>query len=486
MRFNRRSPALVLFVLVPVVLLALYPLDIIKPGTPAATPTVAALGEPTLPFVPTASFINSSWFCGGVPNVPKATGGSVTVANPGEAPLTGRLTVFSDAPGSAAVEKAFEVAARGTYSVVLADIQPQGTYLSAMVEIAGGGGFVEQKALAGEGLAVSPCSNSTSSNWYFADDYTLNGSTEDLVITNPYPDDAILEFTFASNDGTRRPQSLQGFPVPAKSVAVVSQANMPKDEAVLAVTVHASRGRVVVARAQHYFSDRSGFTLSLGAPSLSNQWWFADGEHGAGVTKERYSIYNPTDQDVTVSTNVWGIVGHPEFVGLRTDTIPAGNVVSFTTDDLPGLPDGRHGMTFATDGNSSVVVERGLTRKAEDGSLSTSVVMGAPAPFNAFQHWSMAIGPAQSVDASLVVMNLDGAAGTVTVKYLSPGGELVVPGLEKVALPASGVITLTVPDQAGVLGAPLLIEATQRIVVERSLPRLAGAPGRTGSLALPG
>ena len=36
------------------------------------------------------------------------------------------------------------------------------------------------------------------------------------------------------------------------------------------------------------------------------------------------------------------------------------------------------------------------------------------------------------------------------------------------------------------LAAPLLIEATQRIVVERSLPRLAGAPGRTGSLALPG
>jgi hypothetical protein len=483
---NRRLPALVLFVLVPVGVLALYPLGVIKPGQAAATPTVAALGEPTLPFVPTASFINSSWFCGGVPNVPKATGGSVTVANPGEAPLSGRLTVFSDAPGTPSVEKAFQVAARATYSAVLSDVQPTGTYLSAMVEIAGGGGFVEQQALAGEGLAVSPCSNSTSTNWYFADDYTLNGSTEDLVITNPYPDDAILEFTFASNDGTRRPQNLQGFPVPARSMAVVSQANMPKDEAVLAVTIHASRGRVVAARAQHYFGERSGFTLGLGAPSLSNQWWFADGERGGSVTKERYSIYNPSDQDVTVSTNVWGIVGHPEFVGLRTDTVPAGNVVSFTTDDIAGLPDGRHGMTFATDGNASVVIERGITRKGADGSLATTVVTGAPATFNAFQHWSMAIGPAQSVDASLVIMNLDGAAGTVTVKYLSPGGELVVPGLEKVDLPASGVITLTVPDQAGVLGAPLLIEATQRIVVERSLPRGAGSPGRTGSLALPG
>ena len=121
----------------------------------------AALGEPTLPFVPTSTFINSSWFCAGVPNVPKATGGSVTVANPGEAPLSGRVTVFSDAPGTPSVEKAFQVGARGTYSAVLSDLQPTGAYLSAMVEIAGGGGFVEQQALAGEGLAVSPCSSPT-------------------------------------------------------------------------------------------------------------------------------------------------------------------------------------------------------------------------------------------------------------------------------------------------------------------------------------
>ena len=38
------------------------------------------------------------------------------------------------------------MAPRDTWKQVLAEVQPAGTYLSAMVEIAGGGGFVEQQA----------------------------------------------------------------------------------------------------------------------------------------------------------------------------------------------------------------------------------------------------------------------------------------------------------------------------------------------------
>ena len=483
---NRRLPPLVLFVAAPLVLLALYPLGVIKPRPAAITPTVAALGEPTLPFVPTATFINSTWFCAGVPNTDTAKGGSVSVVNPSDAPLVGTVTVFSDDVAVKVAEKPFEAPARSTTSVVLADLQPTGKYLSAMVEIAGGGGFVEQKATAKDGNVVSPCSNSTSTSWYFADNYTLNGSTDDLVVTNPFPDDAILDFTFASNDGTRKPQNLQGFPVPGRSIVVVSQANMPKDEAVLAVTIHASRGRVVAARAQHYAGERVGFSLTLGAPSLSDQWWFADGESSPDVAFERYSIYNPSDQDVAVTTNFWGLGDHAEFVGFRTDAVPAGNVISFTTAEFPGVPAGRHGMTFSTEGAPSIVVEQGITRKTGDSTVATSVVMGAPAVFNASQRWSMAFGPDQTLDASLLVMNLDGVAGTVTVKALGPGGAVPVPGLEKLTLPASGVLAISIPDQAGALGVPLVVEANQRIVVDRLLPRGGDLKGRSASLALPG
>ena len=61
-----------------------------------------------------------------------------------------------------------------------------------------------------------------------------------------------------------------------------------------------------------------------------------------------------------------------------------------------------------------------------------------------------------------------------------------LPGLEAVALPAGGVITIAIPDQAAALGHPLVVMGTQPIVVERLLPRGAELRGRSGSLALPG
>jgi hypothetical protein len=481
---NRRLPALLVLVLAPLALLALFPLGVISKSAAPATPAFAAPGSPTLPFVPKAQFVTSTWFCGGVPNSADAKGGTVTVINPADAPMQGRLTVFSDAAAIGPAEQAFQVPARSHLTTVLSKVQRTGNYLSAMVEVTGGGGFVEQTAVTSLGRAVSPCSNSTSSNWYFADNYTLNGSREDLVITNPFPDDAILDFTFASNDGTRRPQNLQGFPVSGHSVAIVSEANLPKDEAVLAVTIHASRGRVVAARAQTYKGERFGYSLTLGAPSLSSDWSFPDGEAGPDVAFERYSIYNPTDADVTVTTNMWGIT-QGSFVGYRTDTIQAGNVVSFITRDFGQVPAGRHGMTFSTDGDASIVVEQGITRKAGD-IFVTSVVVGAPQVFEGYSRWSMAVGTDQAAPNVLIVMNLDSVAGTVTVKTLGAGGEVPVKGLEKVKLARAGITAIAIPNTPGVLGSPLVVESTQRIIVQRLLPRGAGLRGRTAALALPG
>jgi len=480
----RRRLALAVVVVLPLVAMLLRPLGLIGPSPQAVVPSFAALGEPTLPFVPKADFIDQSWFCGGVP-VGERFGGSITVANPTEAPLQGRLTVFTDTPDAAAVERPFEVLARGTYEIDLDSLQPSGTYASALVELMGEGGFVEQTAISPWGRSISGCSNSTSTNWYFADNYTSGTSTEDLVITNPFPDEAILDFTFASDEGDRRPQNLQGFPVPGNSVVVVNQDNLPKDEAVLSVHVAASQGRVVVSRAQHYVGERLGYSLTLGAPSLSSQWTFADGEGGEGVAFERYSIYNPTDDDVVVTSDFWGLSDNPEFVGYRTVTVPAGRVVYFTTAEFEALPAGRHGMSFSTEGESAIVVERGITRRI-DGGFATSVAFGAPRVFEGYQRWSMAVGSPVAAEDAIVVLNLDYLDGTVTVKALGPGGEQVIPGLEAVPLPKSSVIAISIPDLPAALNAPLIIESTQRIVVERLVPRGDASNGRTGSLALPG
>jgi hypothetical protein len=138
---------------------------------------------------------------------------------------------------------------------------------------------------------------------------------------------------------------------------------------------------------------------------------------------------------------------------------------------------------FSTETAGSIIVERAITRTTAD-TVATTVVMGSPPSF-ASTRWSMAIGTDLAVDNILVVLNATGTAGTVTVKTLGAGGEVPVPGMESIELAAGAVITIGVSDQTA-LGHPLVVESTQRVFVERLLPRDPNLRGRSGSFALPG
>lgn len=479
---NRRALAIVVAVVLPVLLLVAGTRSEARPATVA---TFASLGSPSMPFVPHQGFINSTWFCPGVPVGGAGLGGSVTVANPSDVPLSGQLTVFNDVADTQPVEQRFEVPARDTFVVDLPSVQATGSYLSAMVEIIGGGGFVEQQADHPDGSAVSPCSNSTSSNWYFADNYTLGDSKEDIVITNPFPDQAIVDFAFGNENGTTTSQRLLGVPVSGHSVLVINQDFFLKDETVLGMSVVASRGRVVVGRAQQYLGERQGYSMSLGAPSGSTDWWFADGENSGNF--ERYSIYNPGTEEATVQPILLGVSSDTFGNDVEPITIAPGQVASLSIKDVANLPAGRHGAQFSSLTGTPVVIERAITRET-DGTFATTVVRGVERYFAepGYFRWSMAIGTDLAVDNVLVVLNVSFTDATVAVKALGPGGEVDLAGLEAVAIPANGVITIAIPDQAAALGHPLIVVGTQPIVVERLLPRGADLRGRSGSLALPG
>jgi hypothetical protein len=222
--------------------------------------------------------------------------------------------------------------------------------------------------------------------------------------------------------------------------------------------------------------------MTLGAPSLGDQFYFADGEVAPNVI-ERYSIYNASDTEAVVNVAFLGLDPASDFVNPDPLTVPAGKVVSLIADDV-GVPAGRHGAVFSTETTGSILVERAITRTTDNNIVSTTVVMGSPPSF-ASTRWSMAIGTDLAVDNILVVLNATGLDGTVTVKTLGAGGEVPVPNMEAINLPASGVITIGVSDLTA-LGHPLIVESTQRIFVERLLPRDPDLRGRSGSFALPG
>ncbi len=445
-----------------------------------------------MPAVSDNAALTGSWFCPGVPATGEdGVGGDVVVANRDDEQLVGRFTILTPDGVGASESLVVEPWSRTTIDV---DAFVTAPFASVVVEIDGGRGFVEQRALHPAGNSVSPCADNTSDEWYFADGFTVDGSLETLVLTNPYDDAAVVDLVFATQAGESTPAAFQGFTILPQSVETIPIADLgARDEPVIAVKIAAERGRLVVGRAQHYLGGgRLGYDVSLAAPALRDQWWFADGEAGDGIT-ESFAIYNPTDDDVQVDVVFLGIPLDAGYSDVPSIDVPAHQVVVYDpadagVDDETGqaaLPPGRHASVFSTLAEPSIVVERILTRPA-GGSVATSVVLGAPPRIDGYvsSRWHLGIGPTEPAPAALVVYNVDNVEGTITVEAVGPGGPSAVPSLTDIPIGAGEVITIDLVDP-DVLDTELTVQSSTRVFVERALPRGNGLAGTSGSWALP-
>ena len=185
----------------------------------------------------------------------------------------------------------------------------------------------------------------------------------------------------------------------------------------------------------------------------------------------------------------------PLFLGIPSDTpvvvdpitVPAGELVTYTSDTVAGLPDGRHGMLFDTqDAGQALVIERAITRTIEDIPTTSVLLGGLPRGEDALipTVWTLGVGPGEPTEDALLVYNTTNAEATVTVQAVTPDGLVNVPGLEALTLPAAGILPISLIDPAA-LDAQLVVQATAPVFVERSLPREPGAQGRTSSWAVP-
>jgi hypothetical protein len=312
----------------------------------AVTPVFSSAGTDWMPAATEPAGLTGTWFCPGVPATgEEGVGGEIVVSNSGDVEMRATVSLLGD-PGTS-VQRSIAVAP-WSRSVVDVDEALNSRIVAAVVEIDGGGGVVEQRAVHPAGDAVAACANSTSASWYLADGFTVDASGNQLVLTNPHQDPAIVDIGFATVAGSRSPPAFQGFPVPARSVQVIDLAEAgARSEPLLAVRVEATRGRLVVGRAQHFLGGgRGGFTMSLASPALRDQWWFADGDKGPGVS-ERFSLYNPTDDDVDVDVIFLGIDADPQVDPI---VVPARQVVAFEPGEVATLPEGPHAVVFGTAG----------------------------------------------------------------------------------------------------------------------------------------
>ena len=439
---------------------------------------------PVMPVVSVDQRISTSWFCPGVPGNDGTISGSIIVSNPSDADFNATVTRLG--VGVSPVVTAVTVAAR-SQAVVNVKEGIESPFISTIVEILGGVGTAEQFINHPAGNSVAQCANEPATEWYFADGFTGADSLNHIVLTNPYSDSTIVDISFVTTESTREPSRLHGFVIPPRSVIALNMADEgARNEPVVAVEVHASAGKLVVGRSQHYLGDgRLGYTMALGASGLSSEWWFADGEKMDGST-EQLVILNPTRSDATLS--VMFVNGaNPDTQSEPASVIaPAGSVTLFDTGTLPNVPNGRYGIIVSTVGEPGVeapriVVEQVINRRVGN-TVGTSVVLGAPMGAMSTV-WVAPSGVSSGIDDAMLILNATPIEGTVTVSQIGPAGEVPIAGLESVLLPASGLVSIPVP--AGISNGEIVVRATVPVVVQRMLLRGHELTGRSAVLALP-
>ena len=158
------------------------------------------------------------------------------------------------------------------------------------------GGVVFQRTVVGEQSDVSPCTTATSPNWHFASISTRRDARVRLSLLNPFPDDAVVDLAFMTDEGRREPVAYQGLVVPANALTVLDVGSEVTRRDQASFSVVARSGNVVAARLQTFNGELgiAGAVLEAGSPRAGEVWLFPLGVAGAdaGATNS-FVLYNP-------------------------------------------------------------------------------------------------------------------------------------------------------------------------------------------------
>ena len=152
-----------------------------------------------MPYVSAIDALTTSWFCPGVPANDDSISSNLVISNASETDISATVTLLST--GQTPVVSAVSIPARSHISLDARGAQ----FVSAVVEIIGSQGSVEQIVRHPAGDAVVLCANQPETDWYFADGFTGADSIEQIVMTNPYVDATVVDITFVTADAERSP-----------------------------------------------------------------------------------------------------------------------------------------------------------------------------------------------------------------------------------------------------------------------------------------
>jgi len=476
---ERRVRRLPVFLALAVLLIGGAVLDRMPLRAAETTAGVAAVAA--MPTAAPRTSLSSSWFCAGATATPEGVegliaDGRVVIANAGDRALEGTITVVPSEGDPKTVP--LRVGPRSVTSVRQREVVAA-PYASALVELNGGEAVVEHEISGPLGFSTAPCASSASDTWYLAEGSTAREDSMRLAIYNPFPEDAIVDLSFATDQGRAVPSDFTGLVVKGGRMRVVKVEEHVRRRNNVAVTAVARSGRMVVDRIQLRGGAAKGISLALATASPGERWFFPEGLVADGVT-ERFHVYNPTTREAEVSIELTLDEGATEPFDL---TLAPRERLTVLTNEQERVPKNvGHAATVVSLNGVPVVAERSVSAVAPATRSGTADSLGAR---RTARQWVLASGSAtETVDEVVVVLNPGPADATVSVKGLATGQLLAIETLEALVIPAGTRQAIRLTDHVKREALALLVQASSPVVVERGV-YLVGTPGLALSSAVP-
>jgi hypothetical protein len=410
--------------------------------------------------------VSGTWFCphGGSPGW-KAW---VVVANPGTDSVRIRLTTFG----------ARGVSARSTFDLggmrqVERSIPAVQADASTQVEYFGGWVAASTYVLTDGSPAAAGaerCAPSPEPHWYVADANTGSGQTSDLVVMNPFAQDAAVDVVIRTDKRSAiRPGRLTPLVVPAGTSTAIRLNDyvlQAPDEALVTGEVDVRLGRVVAGATT--VTD-AGLKLEVAAPAPSTRWLLPAAGY---LPPSTLALFNPTSRraDLAVST----AVGSSQQVGpgLARVSLPPGGVRVFDVRDSAAT-----GLVVDSTNGVPVVVARRVAGDQGDPATIEGAAAGASA-------WVVpSIVPPAGGRCLVTIQNAGKTDAVVSLRFIGRGGPLA-PGSEEsftLATGRSAVIDLSVA--IGTKPVAVLVTARGGTVVAASASYSPGGAGFAATLA---
>jgi hypothetical protein len=421
--------------------------------------------------------LSSSWFCAGpVANPAHLAEGRLVIANAATRPLRGTVTLIPSTGSPVTQDVQVGPADRVVISEKTTAAAP---YLAAVVELDGGQAAVEQVVTGTAGTSSTACATSGSTRWHFAAGTTQETSTLSISLLNPFPDDAIADLSFTTEQGQESPQDFQGIVIPAGTVVGFDLGSHLRRRASVATTVSLRVGRVAAFETQTVQAMSAaaaatiapgtvpwppGVSLVRGTPSAGTTWWWPSGGASDGTT-EQYVVYNPGDAEAQLSLAVDLDQGSADPFQITVDPHAVAVVATNTESRIPkGVG---HAAILRSTNGVAVVAARLVLSVAPAGRTGVAQVLGSRLQSG---RWLVpGDGATDSVNPALVVYNPGPA--TVTVSISSLGGSITpLDGQAAVSVPGHHRYVLAPSEASAGLPAasPLLVVAQGhgQVVVE--------------------